>query len=119
MTKKHAEKRGYVPIKVEIELYIHPKTRNLLFPCDQEPNTLYDRYVYLSDPEPGSDKVFAIRCKKDRRRWQRKQIAATVEALVLNGAKMYLNNKWEKLTKRKIKELREKHEWFPVIEVQF
>jgi hypothetical protein len=119
MTIKQAEKKGYVPTKLEITVYMNPKNGNLLFPCDAEKDRLYDRYIYLTDPDPGSDQVFALRCKDHRRKWQRNQIAATAEALVLQGAKMYLQGKWEKLTKTKIDKLRKEYEWFPIIEVEF
>ena len=118
MTKKQAEKKGYVPIKVEIELHIHPKTRNLLFPCGAD-GRLFDRYVYLTDPDEDSDEVVALRCKDHRRKWQKRSIATTIESLLKQGAMMWLNDKWTKLTKKKIKELQEKYDWFPVIEVQF
>ena len=113
ITKKNAEKKGYKPIKVELELWIDPTTGNIFYPCDKC-NKLFDRYIFLTDPTENDERPVNILCKDHKKRYHRHQIQAKLEALILAGAKIYLQGKWVKLTKKLAKE----HEWFPIIAEQ-
>jgi hypothetical protein len=112
MTLKQAEKKGYVPTKIEIDVLMHPETGNILYICDGCGNKAYDRYAIISDPAVDTDKPVNILCKDHKKRYHKHSIPPTLEGLIRQKLQILLNNKWTKLSKRALSRLHKKHGWF-------
>jgi len=116
MTLKAAEKKGYVPTKIQIEVLMHPETGNILYPCDGCVTKAYDTYAIISDPlynDDGKkeDKVVNLVCKKHKKRYQ-KPSAPTFEGMVRLNLQMLVGKKWEKISQAMVKRMRKSQGWF-------
>jgi len=111
ITKAKAEKLGYKEIEFPIKLVIDPATGNIFFPCDKC-DKLFDRFVFITDPVIDDKHVVNVLCKDHKAKYQKRQFAANFEALLQAGAKIYLEGKWQKLTKKMAKD----NDWFPIVD---
>jgi hypothetical protein len=118
MTVTKALKQGYVPTKIAVEVLMDPVTGNILYPCDGshgKHGAAFDKYAIISDPvmegAAKEDKAVNLVCKKHKKRYQ-KPTSPSLGGLIRLGAQIFLEKKWEKLSERKVKELRKKHGWF-------
>lgn len=121
MTVTKALKAGYVKTKIAVEVLMDPVTGNLLYPCDGnhgKNGAAFDKYAIISDPvvegkeaKNTEDKAVNLVCKKHRKRYLRRT-PPSLGGLIRLGAEIWLEKKWEKLSERKVKQLRKKYGWF-------
>ncbi len=112
MTLKQAEKAGYLPTKIEVDVLMNPDTGNLLYPCDGCGDKAFDRYAIISDPAVDETKAVNMLCKDHKKRWMKSSVPPGIEGLLRTKIQILLEGKWEKVSKRMVDRLRKKRGWF-------
>jgi len=111
ITKKQAEKQGYVPMKVEVEVMVDPTTGNILYLC-QHCDKLMDRFIFLTDPCVIENKTVNVLCKDGKAKWQRQAFPTTTGNLIADQVKIFIEDNWKPLTMALAKRLFKEKGWF-------
>lgn len=119
MKVKDALKKGYLETEITIKLLLDPETGNILYPCDHphgRDKVAFDRYAIISDPvvegHEEDGKAVNILCKDHKKRWMKQFVPPTLGGLIGMKAKILVEGKLEKISKKGVERLRKKHGWF-------